>query len=122
MVLELDIPSTILDLAGVHIPQAFQGRSLTPLFKSDEVSWRTEWLYQYYEYPGPHSVPKNRGIRTERYKLIEYYEQEPVEYEFYDLAKDPRELHNLHGSIQYEPLIDEMRLRMQLLRARNGLI
>jgi len=112
----------VASLAGIPIPKAFQGRSLKPLFKSDDASGRSDWLYEYYEYPGDHSVPRNRGIRTERYKLIEHYEQEPVEYELYDLAKDPRENHNLQGMVQYSPLFEELRVRMQLLRSRYGSI
>jgi arylsulfatase A-like enzyme len=120
MALELDIPSTILDMAGVPIPSAFQGRSLTPLFQSDAASWRKDWLYEYYEYPGDHSVPKNRGIRTERYKFIEYYEQNPAEYEFYDLASDPQEIHNLYVQKQYDSLVSELRARMHALRIEYG--
>ena len=119
MVLELDIPATILDLAGLPIPPAFQGHSLMPLFKNEDTPWRKDFLYEYYEYPGPHSVPKNRGIRTERYKLIEYYEQAPVEYEFYDLLHDPEEIHNLYGAKQYAPLIKELKLRMETLREQT---
>lgn len=120
MALELDIPSTILDMAGVPIPSAFQGRSLTPLFQSDAASWRKDWLYEYYEYPGDHSIPKNRGIRTERYKFIEYYEQNPAEYEFYDLASDPQEIHNLYVQKQYDSLVSELRARMHALRIEYG--
>jgi arylsulfatase A-like enzyme len=120
MALELDIPSTILDMAGVAIPPQFQGRSLAPLFRNEETAWRKDWLYEYYEYPGDHSVPKNRGVRTERYKYIEYYEQDPMEYEFYDLASDPQEIHNLYGLKQYESLMGEMRARLQALRTEFG--
>ena len=35
-------------------------------------------------------------MRTERYKLIHYYEP-PEEFELYDLKEDPGELHNLYG-------------------------
>jgi arylsulfatase A-like enzyme len=54
MVLDLDIAPTFLELAGVRIPQRMQGQSLVPLFKGEEPrTWRKDWLYEYYEYPGP---------------------------------------------------------------------
>jgi arylsulfatase A-like enzyme len=118
MALELDIPSTILDLARAPLPKEFQGRSLTPLFRGEETGWRKDFLYEYYEYPGPHNVAMNRGIRTERYKLIEYFEPKPVEYELYDLLRDPGENHNLYGSSQYASLIEELHHRMKALRAQ----
>jgi hypothetical protein len=106
MALNLDLAPTILDLAGVEIPSTMQGRSLVPLLEGKEPSpsWRKDWFYAFYEYPGPAMVPNNRGIRTERYKLIEYWEQEPKEYELYDLQSDPGEQHNLYGSAEYADL------------------
>ena len=54
MVLNLDIAPTFLELAGLPIPQSMQGQSMVPLFKGEEPkSWRKDWLYEYYEYPGP---------------------------------------------------------------------
>ena len=97
MVLNLDIAPTFLELAGVKIPEAIQGQSMVPFLKAQEPkTWRKDWLYEYYEYPGPHDVRKHRGVRTERYKLIHYYEA-PEEFELYDLQNDPDEIHNLYG-------------------------
>ena len=122
MTLDLDIPATILDLAGLKVPGTFQGRSLTPLFRGDELNWRKDWFYEYYEYPGAHSVPKNRGIRTERYKLIEYYEEDPPEHELYDLEEDPNEIHNLYGDPRYAALTQQLQRRLEELRKETGSI
>ncbi len=115
MVLNLDIAPTVLDLAGVPASKAMQGRSMAPLMKGEPVEWRKDWLYTYFEFPGPHSVRENRGIRTERYKYIHYY-KEPQEYELYDLEKDPGELNNLYGKPEYEDLVKKLRVRMDELR------
>jgi arylsulfatase A-like enzyme len=116
MVLNTDVAPTFLELAGVQIPEWMQGQSLVPLFKGEEPkSWRQEWLYEYYEYPGPHNVRKNRGIRTDQYKLIHYYEA-PEEFELYDLKEDPHELHNLHVDPRYASVIRDLRERMRQLR------
>ena len=50
------------------------GRSFAPLLHGQTpTDWRKDWYYEYYEYPGPHSVRPNRGVATERYKYIHYY-------------------------------------------------
>ncbi len=120
MVLNIDIAPTVLDLAGVKIPSRIQGRSVVPLIRGNSAGWRRDWLYSFYEFPGPNMVPKNHGVRTERYKFIEYYEEEPKEYELYDLQKDPRELHNLYGDPGYRDLTEKLRKRLNELRAETG--
>ncbi|MCS7166096.1 MAG: sulfatase [Gemmatales bacterium] len=116
MVLNLDIAPTIMELAGLPVPAHMQGRSLVPLLRGlQPENWRTDWLYEYYEYPGPHKVRKHRGIRTERYKLIHYYE-DPEEFELYDLQNDPEERNNLYAQPGTENLVISLRRRMEELR------
>jgi arylsulfatase A-like enzyme len=116
MVLNTDIAPTLLELAGLKIPSWIQGESLVPLLKGEEPkSWRKDWLYEYYEYPGPHNVRKNRGVRTEQFKLIHYYEA-PQEFELYDLKEDPGELHNLYAEARYATLARDLRRRISELR------
>jgi len=119
MVLNIDIAPTVLDLAGVEVPKWMHGRSVVPLFKSKAVNWRQDWLYEYYEYPGPHSVKKNRGVRTERWKLIHYYDN-PEEFELYDLANDPDERDNLHGKAEHAELEKKLLARIEDLRKETG--
>lgn len=121
MVLNLDLAPTILDLAGVKVPTHMQGRTLQPLLKGEEpADWRQEWFYAYYDFPGPNMVPKNRGIRTGRYKLIEYWEQQPPQYELYDLERDPGELHNLYADPAHAALTKELFDRMMQLGKEAG--
>jgi len=116
MALITDLAPTFLDLAGVNIPERIQGQSLVPLLKGEEPnSWRKDWLYEYYEYPAGHIVRKNRGVRTERYKLIHYYEA-PEEFELYDLQVDLGELHNLYGDPSHAALARQLRQRIEELR------
>ena len=89
---------------------------MVPLLKSQEpASWRKDWLYEYYEYPGEHNVRKNRGVRTDRYKYIHYYEA-PEEFELYDLKEKCGELHNLYDEPQYTVLAQDLRQRLGKLR------
>jgi arylsulfatase A-like enzyme len=116
MALNLDIPSTMLDIAGLKIPSAMQGRSLKPFFQGGGVpDWRKDWLYEYYEYPEFEHVEPHRGIRTDRYKLIDFY-LEPEQFELYDLQTDPEEKTNLYDKTGYEELGKKLRTRLEELR------
>jgi arylsulfatase A-like enzyme len=120
MVLNIDAPVTLLDLAGIAPPETMQGRSFVPLAAGRAVpDWRKDWLYEYYEYPGFENVRPHRGVRTERYKYIHFF-IEPQEYELYDLQTDPNEDHNLYGKPGYEELTAYLRTRLEELRRETG--
>jgi arylsulfatase A-like enzyme len=90
----IDNAPTVLDLAGLPIPQDMQGKSLVPILKGETPSdWRTSLYYHYYEFAPNHWVLPHYGIRTEQYKLISYYTIN--EWELFDLKKDPDEMENL---------------------------
>ncbi len=118
MVLNLDIAPTMLNLAGIPVPASMQGRSMLPLAEGKDIPWRKDWLYEYYEYPGFENVPPSRGIRTERYKLIQYFLTD--EYEMFDLQTDPNEATNLYGNPQYAQLEAALKKRLAELRAETG--
>jgi arylsulfatase A-like enzyme len=115
-ILDIDIAPTLLDLAGVPIPAHMQGKSVLPLAKAADPSFRTEWYYEYYEWPNPEKVPPCRGIRTERYKLIQYL-LDPQEFELYDLLSDPNETRNLYGRAEVADLQRHLQERLDALRA-----
>ena len=119
MVLNLDIAPTMLDLAGVPIPADMQGKSMLPLMEGKNVPWRKDWLYEYYEYPGYEDVPPCRGVRTERYKLIDYF-LPPQQFELYDLQTDPEERTNLYGRPGYEELTEKLKQRLAELRRETN--
>ena len=75
LVLNLDFGPTFLALAGVEAPADMQGRSLRTLLQAGHPSdWRQSFYYHYYEYPGAHMVKRHYGVRTDRYKLIHFYQ------------------------------------------------
>jgi arylsulfatase A-like enzyme len=123
MALNVDIAPTILDFAGISVPEQMQGRSLRPLLEGDPPDdWRQSVFYSYYEnswalaglaaeertdpsfqFFTPHRIGPHRGVRTRRHKLIEYY-GEGQYWELFDLEQDPGELRNLFGQPgQQEP-------------------
>ncbi len=120
MALNIDLPPTILELAGVKVPDWMQGRSLVPFMKGGAPSaWRKDWLYEYFEYPGEEEVRPSRGVRTERYKLIHYF-LEPEEFELYDLQNDPGEQHNLYDDPAHAELAKSLLNRISELRKETG--
>ena len=119
MVLNLDMAPTMLQIAGLPVPDEMQGRSMLPLAEGVRgVHWRQDWLYEYYEYPGFENVRPCRGVRTKRYKLIHFF-LEPEEWELYDLEKDPNEMDNLYGKAGYEELTAHLKQRIEELRAET---
>jgi arylsulfatase A-like enzyme len=120
MALNLDLAPTVLELAGIKVPDWMQGHSLVPFMKgTPPPTWRQDWLYEYYEYPGVEQVRPQRGVRTERYKLIHYF-LPPEEFELYDLQEDPGELHNLADDSSYAKLKQSLMNRVAELRRQTG--
>jgi arylsulfatase A-like enzyme len=115
MALDIDLAPTFLDLAGLPIPPHMQGKSLLPPARIGDRNLRQEWYYEYYEWPNPEDVPPCRGIRTERYKLIQYT-LEPQEYEMYDLQSDPKESKNLYAMPEYTEVREHLLERLESLR------
>jgi arylsulfatase A-like enzyme len=106
----------MLDLAGVGIPDDMQGVSLVPLMCEDPpTQWRTALYYHYYEYPNEHMVKRHYGIRTGRHKLIHFYHDIDA-WEFYDLEKDPQEMHNRIGDPEYTSIIDSLENELYTLK------
>ena len=116
LVQNIDLAPTILDLAGVGIPEDMQGLSLKPLMIGDPPGdWRKALYYHYYEYPNEHMVKRHYGIRTGRYKLIHFYYDIDT-WEFFDLEKDPQEMHNLIGDPEYTVFIDSLKKELYALK------
>lgn len=104
LVQNIDYAPTFLELAGIAVPDDVHGKSLVPLITGKKTKdWRKSVYYHYYEYPGPHDVKRHYGIRTDRYKLIHFY-NDIDQWELYDLKLDPNEVTNLYGRKGYEDL------------------
>lgn len=115
LVQNLDYAQTFLDICGIKSPEDMQGASIVPLLKGKKPkSWRKSLYYQYYEYPGAHSVRRHYGVRTDRYKLIHFYMLDG--WELYDLEKDPNELNSLYGQPGYEKVTSKLKEELTKLR------
>jgi arylsulfatase A-like enzyme len=115
MVLNIDLAPTLLDLAGLPVPANMEGRSLAPLLAGRDAPWRTAWLYEYAK-DFPYRVPRMEGVRTERYKYIEY--QGDIDNQLFDLKTDAREQHNLIAADAGRALLP--RLKTMLADLKQG--
>ena len=104
----IDFAPTFLDLAGVAVPTAVQGRSLVPLLEDPAAKWRSSIYYHYYESQATHMVAAHYGIRTDRYKLIRYYEPQWDTWELFDLQQDPDEVRDLAGDPAHRELKQQL--------------
>ncbi|MDJ0789340.1 MAG: sulfatase [Myxococcota bacterium] len=101
----VDVAPTLLDLAGLSVPERMQGQSLRPLLSDPSARVRDELLYAYYLEP-PYPTPTSQAIVTTSHKLIRY---DGLPDEVYDLGADPHERRNLGmGSPQAEALSNRL--------------
>ncbi len=118
LVSNVDFAPTLLDAAGIAVPQAMQGKSFVSLLKNPTEKFRDAVYYHYYEYPGEHSVMRHFGIRTDRYKLIRFYGEENF-WELYDLKTDPNENNNLFGKKGQETVTANLNKRLMEFAVQN---
>jgi len=112
----IDLPPTLLDAAGIPVPDSMSGNSILPLVRGDAVDWQEEVFIQMSE------SQLGRAIRSKRWKYSvsapngdgwddassEHY----VESELYDLLADPEELHNRAGLKTHRAVCDVLRSRL----------
>lgn len=120
----VDLPPTLLDAAGIAVPEAMQGTSFLPLVRDPGAEFPDEAFIQVSE------AQCGRAIRTKRWL---YYVSDPdadgwddaassryVETELYDLEHDPHQLNNLAGYPSHRGVCDELRSRLLARLAAAG--
>lgn len=118
MVQNIDHAPTFLDIAGIEIPADIQGESYLPLLEGKNPrSWRNALYYHYQEYPAEHAVKRHYGIRTQRYKLIHFYNDIDT-WELYDLKNDPTEMNNLIDNPAYAKTIKKLKKQLNDLQIK----
>jgi arylsulfatase A-like enzyme len=115
LLLNVDFAPTLLELAGIEIPDTMQGTSFLPQLNSNFEDVREAVYYHYYEYPKWHMVQPHYGIRTKRFKLIHFY-YSMDQWELYDLDSDPYEMSNLYNDSKYKNLIKALKKKLKVLQ------
>ncbi len=107
MVLNIDVTKTILDIAGVKIPEEYQGISLLPYLKSKKPARVREALLFEHLWKLA-EIPSSEGIRTNKWKYFRYRFIETPE-ELYDLENDPLETINVAQDPANKQVLDQLR-------------
>ena len=143
MVSHLDIYPTICELAGIEPPPWLEGTSIMPLVRGERAAIHDE-IFTEMTYHAAYQP--QRAIRTERWKYIRRFEDDPhpvlancddsesknllVEHgwarermqreELYDLVFDPNEGRNVAGDPENAAVLAELRRRLEEWMARAG--
>ena len=123
LVQNIDMAPTFLEMAGVNSPASMHGESLVPLLRGQSPeNWRDS-IYYHYQMVEPanrtaHRVARHYGIRTDRHKLIYFYDLKT--WELYDLEIDPDELLNLADDPNYATIKAGLTKRLEDLQAKYG--
>lgn len=107
--LNLDLPATFLDWAGVDVPDRYQGRSLKVVVDGETpADWRTETFHEHFAVRS--RIPAFEGLRNDQFKYVRYFDHGNHEF-LHDLKNDPDELVNLAGDPQHAATLQAMRQR-----------
>ena len=92
-------------------------KAIKPLLEGtvEDDDFRDAIYYHYYDYPAFHMVKKHYGVRTERYKLMHFYDDIDT-WELYDLQEDPKEIHNQIDNPAYDAIEDRLRTTLDSLQ------
>ncbi len=96
----IDIPPTILDIAGLEKPDHWQGQSLLPLVKDASAPAPHETVFAGW------SQPEIRMARSKDWKYVWY---EDGAEEFFHLAEDPHETRNLANNAACAEIKSELK-------------
>ncbi|UZD23219.1 sulfatase [Algoriphagus halophytocola] len=116
MVLNVDVPSTILDLAGLELPNSWHGKSLVPFIAGKNRHFDRDTVLIEHIWEFDHIAP-SEGVRTADWKYFRYVNDKRVE-ELYHLKEDPKETHNLINNPEYQRTASVLRDKTDELIAR----
>lgn len=112
----VDLPSSLLDAAGLPVPSTMSGRSILPLVNKTARDWPEEVFAQISE------AQVGRCVRTKRWKYSVHAPDKKggsdsgsstyVEEFLYDLMADPYELNNLVGFESHRHVADVLKQRL----------
>lgn len=119
LVLNVDLPATFLDWAGVAKPAGYEGASLQPLLNNRPgAPWRE---YFFGEHLDLAPTLTWEGVRGPRYVYARYFDQQPPFEFLHDLQTDPDQLKNFAADPAYAAALRTQRALCDAeLSARGG--
>ncbi len=118
LALNVDVPSTILDLAGIPQPKSWQGKSLMPIVRKQTKSLArdTVLIEHIWEFK---NIAPSEGVRTKDWKYFRYVNDKSFE-ELYYLKDDPQEINNLATHPEYLDKLRSFRNKCDELINKNS--
>jgi arylsulfatase A-like enzyme len=114
LVLNLDVAPTVIAAAGAKVPEAVQGRDVSPLYlAATPPAWRTDFYYQHPVVLGKDRIPRSEAVASRTAKYVRWPDFDFEE--LYDLTADPREERNLAADPASKKLA-AIRTRLKQLR------
>ncbi|MBQ9893342.1 MAG: sulfatase [Bacteroidales bacterium] len=110
----IDMLPTLLDYAGVPVPEGIDGVSIRPLMEGKHLADRP--LYWHYPHYGNQGGDPSTAMREGKWKLIWYHLD--GHYELYDLENDEKELHDVADD--NPEVLESMAARMQSWLKETG--
>ncbi|MDG1760704.1 MAG: sulfatase [Flavobacteriaceae bacterium] len=117
LLLNIDFAPTLLDMAGIPIPEDMQGESFKKALIGKRYDSRDAVYYHYYEYPFWHKVQPHYGVSTGKYKLIHFY-YDMDQWELFDLENDPNEMNNLYANAAYKEIVQSLQYKINQLQKK----
>ncbi|MCF8380104.1 MAG: sulfatase [Bacteroidales bacterium] len=115
--MNIDLAPTILEMAGVEVPEYMQGKSMLDLMEQKDENWRKSILFEYYvDDAYPYAGPDMLAVITDSFKLVDNFIEGDID-ELYDLKQDPGEMNNLISDLKYSEV--EKKLREQLIELKK---
>ena len=108
----IDIPETILELAGLPIPEFMQGKSMVPILRNPDEKINDDILI---EMDDEYINEKTRTLITNEWRITIFREYG----ELYNLIEDPNELNNLWNNESVKDIKSELILK--LMRKNLGI-
>lgn len=103
-----DLMPTLLDAAGVQLPEGLDidGRSFLPLLKGEKIPWPERNLFlQWHRGEEPHRY-KHFAMVGKKWELLS---QDSARFELYDLENDPGERHEIAD--EHPDIVENMKIK-----------
>ena len=117
LTLNIDFAPTLLDFAGIPVPDDMQGESFKNSLINKPFKQREAIYYHYYEYPRWHKVQPHYGVSNGDFKLIHYY-YNMDHWELFDLKNDPDEIQNLYKQDRYAAITSNLKKEIKRLQVK----
>ncbi|MBT5185839.1 MAG: sulfatase-like hydrolase/transferase, partial [Kordiimonadaceae bacterium] len=109
MTLNIDVTATMLDIAGIEIPEIYHGKSLMPVVTGEakDMERDTIMIEHLWDFE---NIPPSEGVRTDEWKYMRYVKDKAWE-ELYNLKNDPLEINNLANDPKHHDTLLKLRAK-----------